>query len=272
MFDSCVNLLHSAFDKDRAALLRRAVDAGLKGALLCSTDLESSIRAANAARELKKEYPLEIYTMAGIHPHEAHSWRQETVSSLRDLIRRHSEYIKVLGETGLDYARLFSTREQQRAAFVAQLELAIDLKLPVFLHQRNSHDDFLHILGARAPRLAAMLVHCFTGSAYQLESYLELGCYIGITGWLCDERRGAHLPSLVSVIPKDKLIVETDSPYLIPRSLPAAQRKNNRNEPAYLKHIIDKLAAHLSWDVRELTVMTQANAIRFLHINAATIS
>lgn len=268
MFDCCVNLLHSSFDKDRSALLQRAIDAGLEGALLCSADMESSTRTAALAQKLSEQYPVNFYATAGVHPHQASSWQTKTPLALRTLVRKYPG-VKALGEMGLDYARNLSPPEQQRAVFKAQLDLAVDLGLAVFLHQRDSHKDFLQILTSRARQLPAMLVHCFTGSSHELNSYLDLGCYIGITGWFCDERRGTHLPHLIATIPPDKLLVETDSPYLIPRNLPAAQRKNNRNEPAYLRHLIHEIAGHLSMDAQDLALVTRTNAARFLQINVS---
>ena len=266
MFDCCVNLLHPSFDQDRTAVLLRAMAGGLKGALLCGSDLESSRQSAVMARQLKGRLRVDLYSTAGIHPHQASLWRDETTNALVSLIREYEDIIRASGEMGLDYARNYSSPDAQRRAFAAQLELAAELRIPVFLHQRNSHADFLAILRSFAPRLPAMLVHCFTGSSSQLDDYLDLNCYIGITGWFCDERRGSHLHSLIAAIPQDRLLVETDAPYLIPRTLPNHVR--NRNEPSYLAHLLERISDHYPLTAEELGHVTCANAYEFL--NAAS--
>ena len=266
MFDCCVNLVHPAFDKDRIELLQKAMDLGLKGALLCSSDLESSCQSAVMARQLKEQLNIHLFSTAGVHPHQASLWKNETKKALALLVEEHKGTIRVLGEMGLDYERNYSPLRMQRKAFTAQLELAAELHIPVFLHQRNSHKDFLKILNSFAHQLPAMLVHCFTGSSYELKSYLDLDCYIGITGWFCDERRGAHLHSLITDIPRNRLIVETDAPYLIPRTL--RKRKQNRNEPSYLAHLIEQITAHYPLTVEELSRLTRTNAYKFLNVSS----
>ena len=146
-----------------------------------------------------------------------------------------------MGECGLDYYRNFSPRAAQQEAFHRQLELATRCGKPVFLHQRDAHEDFVAILREHRPALAGGVAHCFTGGAAELESYLELGLVIGITGWICDERRGAHLLELVRRIPADRLLLETDGPYLLPRDL-HPKPASRRNEPVYLPHIAAAVA------------------------------
>lgn len=267
MFDCCVNLIHLSFAKDRIAVLERAMNSGLKGALLCSSDLESSIGTVALAEELDNNLPLDIYATVGVHPHQASGWQAGLKRDFTSLIEKQPTRIRAIGETGLDYDRNYSSPQAQQQAFTAQLELAVDLQLPVFLHQRASHKDFIAILSSFSDGLPAMLVHCFTGSADELHSYLELDCYIGITGWLCDDRRGEHLRPLIRSIPSDRLITETDSPYLIPRTLP--KQKNNRNEPAYLCHIIEQIARYHPLDTEELRLLTHNNAKRFLNVSSA---
>jgi hypothetical protein len=143
------------------------------------------------------------------------------------------------GECGLDYFRNFSPHPDQQRVFRAQLELATRARKPVFLHQRDAHEDFLQIL--RDYRGLAGVAHCFTGDAAELAAYLDHGLYIGITGWICDERRGQNLQRLVADIPLDRLLVETDAPYLLPRNLEPKPR-TRRNEPKYLPHIVDAIA------------------------------
>jgi TatD DNase family protein len=145
------------------------------------------------------------------------------------------------GECGLDYFRDFSPRPVQRQAFHRQLELAAKMGKPVFLHQRDAHEDFLAILREHRKTLVGGVTHCFTGNAHELTAYLDLGFAIGITGWICDERRGAHLLPLMREIPADRLLLETDGPYLLPRDL-SPKPASRRNEPAYLPHITEAVA------------------------------
>ncbi len=290
-FDCCLNLTHDAFARDRDAVLRRAISKGLVGALICAVDLDDSARIPKIIDEycrshsfrsphlksLKKPHsaaadcPAEhhtaddflprLYGTAGVHPHAAKTWQQGHAAALRALAARQD--CVAIGETGLDYARDFSPRDLQREVFIAQLELAAELQMPAFLHQRDAHTDFTEILSAYAEKLPGFVVHCFTGRASELSAYLELGAYIGITGWLCDERRGLHLRDLVATVPPEKLLVETDAPYLVPRSL---KNRSARNEPAYLPHIIAALAAVLNTTVEHLAKQTTENSLRFIGI------
>src|SRR5699024_867619 len=147
----------------------------------------------------------------------------------------HPEVVAI-GETGLDFFRDFSPRPQQEAAFRAQLELAAELDMPVFLHQREAHARFLPILRDHLSALPAAVVHCFTGTDTELDAYLDAGCHIGITGWICDERRGHHLRDLVARVPAGRLMIETDAPYLLPRDLRPKPR-SRRNDPMHLAHV-----------------------------------
>jgi TatD DNase family protein len=228
--DIGANLAHDSFRLDRDAVIERARAAGVVQMIVTGADLASS----HAALQLARQYPRVLYATAGVHPHHAAQLRREDLAELRELLLQPE--VVAVGECGLDYYRDLSPRDAQRRAFEWQLELAADCGKPLFLHQRDAHADFLSAL--RQPAAASLrgVAHCFTGVAADLADYLQLGLSIGITGWFCDERRGAHLAALVGTIPEDRLLVETDAPYLLPRDLrpvPAARR----NEPAYLPHI-----------------------------------
>jgi TatD DNase family protein len=164
--------------------------------------------------------------------------------------------VAAIGECGLDYDRDFSPRDRQKSAFEAQLELAVELGKPVFLHERRAHADFTSILANVAPRLVGGVVHCFTGTIAELERYLELGLCIGITGYFCDERRGKHLVEAVRLVPAGRLMVETDAPFLRPRDLPSGRR----NEPALLPHIARAVARARGESDRDLFRHTTATA------------
>jgi TatD DNase family protein len=173
-----------------------------------------------------------------------------------------------VGECGLDYFRDFAPRADQQAAFHRQLELAARLRKPVFLHQRDAHADFLAILSEHWGDLTAGVAHCFTGSGPELASYLELGLAIGVTGWICDERRGAHLLPLMREIPADRLLLETDGPYLLPRDL-RPKPTSRRNEPAYLPHIAAVVARARGESVARLAVSSTAAARKTFGLTAA---
>ena len=179
------------------------------------------------------------------------------------LLANEHEVVAV-GECGLDYFRDFSPRDVQRKAFEQQLELASECRKPVFLHQRDAHDDFLAILREFRSRLSGGVAHCFTGSAAEARAYVDMDLYIGITGWICDERRGLHLKDIVRHIPAERLLIETDAPYLLPRDL-VPKPKDRRNEPMYLPHVLAAIAQARGISSGELAVLTTANALRLFN-------
>jgi len=174
--------------------------------------------------------------------------------------------VVAVGECGLDYFRDLSPREAQRATFAAQLEMAVEAGKPVFLHQRDAHADFVAILREFEGQLCGGVAHCFTGDAAQLEDYLALGLSIGITGWVCDERRGAHLREVVPRIPAERLMVETDAPYLLPRDL-EPMPKSRRNEPKYLVHVARAVAAIRQESYETLAASTTRAAVQFFRLD-----
>ena len=196
--------------------------------------LAGSARAVALARE----HPGKLFATAGVHPHHASELDTASLAALVELARIPE--VVAVGECGLDYFRNFSPRAAQQQAFHRQLELASQVGKPVFLHQRDAHDDFLAILREHAASWRGV-AHCFTGSGEELQCYLQLGLSIGITGWLCDERRGAHLAALMPQVPAERLLLETDGPYLLPRDL-RPKPASRRNEPAYLPHVAAAVA------------------------------
>jgi TatD DNase family protein len=234
LIDIGINLGHDSYDADRDAVIARARAAGVVQMVVTGATLAGSVRAL----ELARRYPGRAFATAGVHPHHATELTAERASELAGLARQRE--VVAVGECGLDYFRDFSPRAAQRQAFHRQLELAAEVGKPVFLHQRDAHDDFLAILREHGARHAGV-AHCFTGDAQQLRCYLELGLAIGITGWICDERRGTHLIALVREIPAARLLLETDGPYLLPRDLDP-KPASRRNEPAYLAHIAAAVA------------------------------
>ena len=221
MFDIGVNLTSSQFAKDRDDVVARAQAAGVSGMLLTGTNLHES----QQAQQLAKHYP-RCWSTAGVHPHDSSSWTQDTADALRQLAAQPE--VVAIGECGLDFNRNFSTPEEQERAFSAQLALAAERGMPVFLHCRDAHDRFLALLDPWLPRLPGAVLHCFTGTLDEAQACLARGIYLGITGWVCDERRGLELRDVLPHIPADRLFVETDAPYLLPRDLspkPASRRR-----------------------------------------------
>jgi TatD DNase family protein len=204
-----------------------------------------------------------MYAPAGVHPHHANEYSQRVNQVLTDLLEKDS--VVAVGECGLDYFRNFSPVDAQKHAFAAQLELAIASNMPVFLHQRDAHDDFLKILAPAMPKISQAVAHCFTGTGPMLREYLDLGLYIGITGWICDERRGAELQEIVSEIPLDRLMLETDAPYLLPRSM-TPRPKSRRNEPVYLAEVLKVVAHCMGRSETEVAAAATGNAIRFFKL------
>jgi TatD DNase family protein len=259
LIDIGCNLTHDSFDEDLDEVLERGRAAGVTQYIVTGASNEGMQRA----HELALEYPGELFATAGIHPHHADTFTNATEQLIRDLVR-HDEVVAV-GETGLDYFRDFSPREAQREAFRLHIAIAVDTGLPMFLHLRDAHEDFHAMLSETRGRLSDVVVHCFTGSREELRAYLDLDCHIGITGWICDERRGTHMKEYLSDIPADRLMIETDAPYLKPRNL-RPKVKSHRNEPRFLPWILGTLAAARGEHPEELAKQTTANARRFFRI------
>jgi TatD DNase family protein len=259
MIDIGANLAHDSFDADRTAVLERAWAAGL-GAIIVTG---SSAASNEQALALARAYPRQLYATAGLHPHHAAEWNESLAARIAEL--GTAPEVVALGECGLDYFRNFAPHEAQRRCFIAQLGLAVQAGKPAFLHQRDAHADFHAILRDYRKALAGCVVHCFTDTGTALEAYLELDCYIGITGWICDERRGLELREAVRRIPPERLLIETDAPYLLPRTLRPAP-KHRRNEPAFLPWVIESVAAARCEDAAQVAATSSANARRLFNL------
>lgn len=259
IIDIGVNLMHRSFSEDRESVVQSAVGEGVNPLIITGTSERSSMQAIKYA----SRYPGKLYCTVGVHPHDAKSCTPETLKNLEKLVEE--DCVVAIGECGLDYNRDFSPRNIQRRYFEAQIELACKTGLPLFLHERDAFDDFIETLEKYRNEISNMVVHCFTGSKEELQKYLQLGCYIGITGWICDERRGRRLIDLVKLIPSDKLMIETDAPFLTPRNM-NDKPGNGRNEPKYLTHILNNLAYYLNEDPKDLADITYQNTKKFFNI------
>lgn len=260
LIDIGANLAHDSFDEDRDAVLQRAADAGVKRIVITGSSDDSNVRAA----ELAESHPGTLFSTAGVHPHHAADYSDQSDALIREIVKK--DVVVAVGECGLDYFRNLSPREAQLHAFRRQLDIARDCGLPVFLHQRDAHDDFVEVLDSALPHLPRAVAHCFTGEGESLHEYIAMGLYIGITGWICDERRGQHLHDIVSVIPDDRLLIETDAPYLMPRNI-QPKPKSRRNEPANLPYVLETLAEARGQSVDHVADITTKNAIRFFDLD-----
>ena len=256
LIDIGANLTHDSFDDDLTKVLGRAAAAGVEKMIVTGSSDQGNIDAA----DLVELHPGRLYSTAGVHPHHASDYTDASSELIRSLLDRQS--VVAVGECGLDYFRDFSPREAQLEAFQSQLDIAADTGMPVFLHQRDAHDDFVELLEPMLPRISRAVAHCFTGEGESMREYLAMGLWIGITGWICDERRGAHLQEIVANIPDDRLLIETDAPYLLPRTL-TTKPKSRRNEPAYLTEGLRVVAKARRQSEQHVAKITTENAIRF---------
>ncbi len=253
LIDIGINLTDSAFAHDCADVLTAAHTAGVSHLIITGTDLPLSQHAI----QLCTQFGNGLFCTAGVHPHYANSWTERHADELLTLARHPA--VVAIGETGLDYNRMLSDANQQRFVFEQQLEIAASTGLPLFLHERDAHADQLALLAKFRHRIKGGVAHCFTGSAEEMQHYLALDLHIGITGWICDERRGTHLREQVRDIPLHRLLLETDGPYLLPRDL-KPKPKSRRNEPKYLPHIAQAVADCIGISAEELAAITTANA------------
>jgi TatD DNase family protein len=259
MIDIGINLTNQRFDKDLELVIENAKLSGVNALMVTGTSIEESQQAL----DLCMQYPGYLYCTAGIHPHDAKTFNDKSLGRLRKLAA--NKQVKAIGECGLDFNRNFSTPAEQEFAFVQQLELAVELQLPVFMHERDANERFIELLTPYIHQLPNTVLHCFTGSQADLERCLALDLHIGITGWICDERRGTELIDLVKMIPEDRLMIETDGPYLLPRSM-RPKPKSSRNEPKYLPYIAQTIANARGESLKQLMHQTEQNSKLFFKL------
>jgi TatD DNase family protein len=228
----------------------------------------TSIQASQRALQLTTKYgtPGVLWSTAGVHPHDAKSCNDKTtIPTLRKIAKEPT--CVAIGECGLDFDRNFSDPDVQEYWFEEQLKLAVELKMPLFLHERAAHASFVRILSKYRSQLKApVCVHCFTGTKEELQSYIGLDCHIGITGWVCDPRRGQALRDALHLIPLDRLMIETDAPFLTPK-VNQTLRHVSRNEPVLLPFVLDSIASLLKIPTAQLAHITTANALTFFGLD-----
>ena len=260
LIDIGLNLMHSSFKKDRTSVIDDAIENGVNKFIITGTNTNSSKIAA----EYASDYPNILYSTSGVHPHDAKTCNNQTLKTIEKIAQ--NDCVVAIGECGLDYNRNFSPRDVQREWFEKQVELAETLDMPLFLHEREAHKDLYEILNKHESVAERCVVHCFTSTKSEAQNYIDLGCYIGVTGWICDMKRGGNLQDAVKVIPDDKLMIETDAPFLIPKNFDK-KPKRNRNEPKYLPHILKTIAHYKDSNAENLARQVTANTKKFFNIN-----
>ncbi|MCW8107978.1 TatD family hydrolase [Alteromonas ponticola] len=254
-FDAGVNLLDRRFDPH--AVIENAIAAGVDKLCVITTQPDEWL----LAEKLAYAYPDNLVFTVGIHPHNAKLAKPDDFTQLSDIIS-HTQAVAV-GECGLDFNRNFSPPDVQRNVFDQQLQVAIEAGKPVYLHERDAFEDQVTILAPYLPQLKGGLAHCFTGSAPQLQAYVAMGFYIGITGWLCDDKRNQLLVEAVRALPLDKVVLETDAPYLFPKN---RRPRARNNEPAFLPSIAEKLSEVINLPSETLQQTSYANACKLFGI------
>ncbi|GJM10486.1 MAG: secretion protein MttC [Lysobacteraceae bacterium] len=262
LFDIGANLTHESFAPDIGSVLAQAKAQGVTTMMVTGACFDSNAQAA----QLAERWP-GLYSTVGTHPHHAADFDDATAEQIRSMYANDAN-VKAVGEAGLDYFRGISPRPDQWRCFEQQLEIAAELGAPLFMHCRDAHDDFVAAIRPFRDRIKHMVVHCFTGDKRALYECLDLDLHVGITGWICDERRGHHLLSLVGDVPKGRLMIETDSPYLLPRDI-RPKPKSRRNEPKYLAHIAAAIAQARGESVEDLAQHTTDTARDFFQISPA---
>jgi len=263
LVDIAANLTSSQFDADRDAVIARALDAGV-GTMVV---LGLNVADVRAAVELARRHPEHLVATAGVHPHSAGEFGEADLAALRELCDLPE--IVAVGECGLDFNRMWSDEASQRACLEAHVELAVERRMPLYLHEREARAALLEVVAPRRDALVDVVVHCFTGSRDDLVAYLDLDLHIGVTGWICDERRGAHLHDFIDLVPPERLMVETDAPYLLPRSLRPKPR-SRRNEPAFLPEVVRVVGEVTGRDPSEVAATSTAVARRFFRLDERT--
>jgi len=256
--DIACNFTHESFKENLKTVIKNAeIQKVNKFVLLCA-----SLKDLEPIKKIQESSPEKFFISAGIHPHNA---KEVLKISYQDLLKKLAfSKPHAIGETGLDYFRNISSPEIQRESFKMHIDIAKELNLPLYLHQRESHQDFIKIIKENLNNFPKFVVHCFTGTQEELDDYLDLGAYIGLTGWICDAKRNVDLRQSIKNIPLEKLMLETDCPYLIPKNLPDKPAKNI-NEPKYLPHIANEISKLTGVDVEELCSATHDNAVKFFN-------
>ena len=256
LFDIGANLTHESFNEDLKEIIDESIESNINKICITGCDIDDSKKALSIAQS----FPEHLISTCGIHPHYADKFNDSSAQKIKEIAG--NKLVKAIGETGLDFNRNYSSRKNQLHSFQKHIEIANDLELPLFLHQRDSHKDFLDCIEVAKPETNCV-VHCFTGSRLEMNDYLSLGFYIGLTGWICDPKRGAHMEEFISDIPLDKLLIETDSPYLLPKKI---KIKGRRNKPLFLSEVLNKVSEIRQEPIDILRSEIFKNSIEFFNL------
>ena len=255
-FDIGANLTHKSFDKDLEEVLDKSINNGIKKICITSTTIQDTKNAIDLCKN-RNDF---LFTTVGIHPHLADSFDEEVKNEIINL--SSNIHVKAIGETGLDFNRNYSKKENQIFSFLNHIEISNKVKLPLFLHQRESHKTFISCLDEVLPENSCV-VHCFTESQKEFYEYLDKGFWIGFTGWICDPKRSSHMNELLKKMPLDRVMIETDSPYLLPKNI---KIKGRRNEPMFISEIAERIAFLQNKDLEDLTQIFYRNSLEFFSL------
>ncbi len=258
LFDSHCHLDDPSFEQDWPQVLEHMSANGVNAAMIAGINLERSAKALELAEGQEG-----FYASVGVHPHDASLCSEAVISALGDLAQNPK--VRAWGEIGLDFNRMYSPQDNQEIWFVRQLETAGTLNLPIIFHERDSRGRLLELLHNHPDRARAGVIHCFSGTDAELESYLKMGFYIGITGIVTLHKRGRQLRRQVSMIPVNRILIETDAPYLTPAP---QKNRHRRNEPAFVKSVLLKLAEILDVVPEALAETIWSNTCSLFDVNS----
>ena len=255
-FDIGANLTHESFKKDLDMVIKEAKLNKVKKICITSTTVEDT-KISLKISEKDQDF---FITTCGIHPHYADTFKESNIKEIKELSEHAS--VKAIGETGLDFNRNFSKKENQILCFKSQIEIAQELNLNLFLHQRDAHKDFMDCFN-NVDIKANAVVHCFTEDKEKFYEYLDRGFWIGFTGWICDPVRGKHMIDLISSMPLDRIMIETDSPYLMPKNL---KIKGRRNEPKFIVEVAKRIASLQNKSLEDISQIFFENSLKFFDL------
>ncbi|VFA43618.1 TatD family hydrolase [Chryseobacterium indologenes] len=256
--DIGINLTNKQFCNEHDEIINRALDQGVDHMILTGT----SVRGSKESARIAEEYPDILFSTAGIHPHDAKSLTDQSIRELKNLLEQ--DHVISVGECGLDFDRDFSPRPIQEKCYKAQLELAIEVNKPLFLHERAAFKRLNEITDEYISQLPEAVVHCFTGTLDEAKIYLDKGFYLGFTGAISDERRFKHLEEVIRYVPLDRMMIETDAPFMLPKNMPRIQ--NRRNEPSFLPYVAQTIARLKRIEISEVADETTETARQFFRI------
>ena len=260
LIDIGVNLTNPVLYKQLGDIVQNAKSVGVVHQIITGT----SVKSSEQAHQITQTDPEYFSSTAGCHPHDAKDFKSDDIKLLLELAEEDT--VVAVGECGLDFNRNYSPQDIQLDVFKSQIEIACQVNLPLFMHQRDAHKQFIEILSHYKQQFKSGVIHCFTGDRKQLRDCLDLGLYIGITGWLCDERRGSILQEAIKYMPLDRIMIETDAPYLMPRNITPKQ-KSNINTPSNLPWIVNQISLILGVEDNFIAEVTTNNATNFFELS-----